>query len=92
MANDRDMTRSGREDQIRGRAEELKGKVRGDIGDTVDSREQHLKGRGQELKGKARRKFGEAKESLGESLGNRESSRPGTDRSSDQRGSTDRNV
>lgn len=65
MADDREMRHSGRRDQLRGRVEELKGKVRGDLGDLTDNRSEHVKGRAQELKGKAQRKLGEVKESLG---------------------------
>jgi uncharacterized protein YjbJ (UPF0337 family) len=91
MARDRDMRRSGREDQIRGRVEELKGKVRGDVGDAVDNRSEHVKGRTEELKGKARKKFGELKESLGsrdresdvEDRGDIERSSPSSSRSRD---------
>ena len=63
MAN-RKMRRDGMENQMRGNAEELKGKVRGDVGDVLDDREQHVKGRVEEVKGKIRKNVGELQEDL----------------------------
>jgi uncharacterized protein YjbJ (UPF0337 family) len=78
MADDRDIKRSGREDQVEGGVDELKGKARGKTGELRDDRSQQAKGKGEELKGKAQRKFGEAKESLSDSMSDRDSDR--TDR------------
>lgn len=64
MAN-RKMQRDGMENRIRGGAEELKGKLRGDAGDLVDNREQHLKGRLEQAKGKVRKGVGRIQQDLG---------------------------
>jgi len=63
---DRDLRREGTRDQAKGAFEELKGKVRGDLGDAFDNSDEHFKGRAEELKGKVRRKVGEAKEDIAE--------------------------
>ena len=61
---DRKMHREGTEDRVKGSVEELKGKVRGDVGDATDNHSEHLKGRAQEAKGKIQKKVGEAKQEL----------------------------
>lgn len=66
---DRDMQREGTENQIRGGAEELKGKVRGKFGDVTDDRSEQVGGRVDELKGKVRRKLGESQEKSGRKSG-----------------------
>jgi uncharacterized protein YjbJ (UPF0337 family) len=89
MADDRDIRRSGQEDQVRGGAEELKGKARGKAGEVRGDRSQQAKGRGEELKGKAQRKFGEAKESLSDRMSGSDSgddaNRSGSDRQGNDR-------
>lgn len=62
--HDRDMAQDGLENQVKGSADELEGKVRGDIGDATDNASEHLKGRAKQMKGKAQKKFGEAEEKL----------------------------
>lgn len=62
MADRDEIRREGQEQQAKGSVEELKGKVRGGVGDALDNREQHVKGRAQEAKGKVQRKVGEAME------------------------------
>ena len=64
MAN-RKMQRDGTENRMRGRAEELKGKIRGDVGDLLDNREQHTKGRLEQAKGKVRKGVGRIQQDLG---------------------------
>ena len=63
----RKMREEGIENQVKGRVEELKGKVRGDVGDALDDGDMHVKGRVEEMKGKVRRKVGELQEDLGSS-------------------------
>jgi uncharacterized protein YjbJ (UPF0337 family) len=65
MTDRKKMRRKGMENTVRGRAEELKGKVRGDAGDLLDDREQHLKGRLEEAKGKVRKGVGRVQQDLG---------------------------
>ncbi|HEX6534875.1 MAG TPA: CsbD family protein [Gemmatimonadaceae bacterium] len=62
--HDRDMAQDGLENQVKGKAKEVEGKVRGDIGDATDNASEHLKGRAKEMQGKVQKKFGEAEENL----------------------------
>lgn len=43
-------------DRIKGKAEELKGKIKGAAGDLVDDEQLEAEGRAEELKGKARQR------------------------------------
>jgi uncharacterized protein YjbJ (UPF0337 family) len=60
----RNMQRDGTENRVRGRAEEMKGKIRGDTGDLLDDREQHIKGRVEQVKGKVRKEVGRIQQDL----------------------------
>lgn len=55
----RDLHREGTENRVEGSKDELKGKVRHEVGDMTDDHSEQLKGKAQELKGKAQRKVGE---------------------------------
>jgi uncharacterized protein YjbJ (UPF0337 family) len=44
------------EERIKGKAEELKGKIKGAAGDLLDDEQLEAEGRGEELKGQARQK------------------------------------
>jgi uncharacterized protein YjbJ (UPF0337 family) len=59
---DRELHREGTDNRVEGAAEELKGKVRGKLGDLTDDQSEQLKGKGEELKGKVQKKFGEAQQ------------------------------
>ena len=59
---DRELHRKGTENRVEGTIDELKGKVRGDVGDATDNASEHIEGRAQELKGKIQRKVGEAQQ------------------------------
>ena len=59
---DRKLHDKGTENRIEGSIDELKGKVRGDVGDATDNTSEHIKGRAEELKGKMQRKVGEAQQ------------------------------
>lgn len=61
---DKDLNKRGFENQVEGTAEELKGRVRGDIGDMTDNRSEHIKGRAEEMKGKAKKEFGKMESDL----------------------------
>jgi uncharacterized protein YjbJ (UPF0337 family) len=54
----KDLNDRGVEDQIKGTAKEMKGKIRGDLGDATDNSSEHLKGRAEELKGKVQKNLG----------------------------------
>lgn len=43
-------------DRIKGKAEELKGKIKGAAGDMLDDEQMQAEGRAEELKGKARQR------------------------------------
>ncbi len=44
------------EERIKGKAEELKGKIKGAAGDLIDNEQMEAEGRAEELKGQARQK------------------------------------
>jgi uncharacterized protein YjbJ (UPF0337 family) len=56
----KDLNEKGLENQVKGTAKELKGRVRGDLGDATDNSSEHIKGRTEELKGKVQKNFGKA--------------------------------
>ena len=64
----KDLNQRGIENQTEGKAEELKGKIRGDLGDAVDDRDEHIKGRAEELKGKAKQELGDAQRKIDEKI------------------------
>ena len=53
-----DLNERGVENQVKGTAKEMKGKVRGDLGDATDNTSEHIKGRAEELEGKIQKNFG----------------------------------
>jgi len=54
----KDLNERGIDNQVRGTAKEMKGKIRGDLGDATDNSSEHIKGRAEELKGKVQKNFG----------------------------------
>jgi len=60
----KDLNEKGLENQVKGTAKEMKGKVRGDLGDATDNTSQHIKGRAEELKGKVQKNFGKGERKL----------------------------
>jgi uncharacterized protein YjbJ (UPF0337 family) len=56
------------EDQVRGRAEEAKGKVKEVVGNALGNKEMEAKGKLKKIKGKARAGFGDAKEEIKKSI------------------------
>jgi len=55
-----DLNNRGLEDQVKGTAKEVKGKIRGDLGDATDNSSEHIKGRAEEMKGKFQKNVGKA--------------------------------
>jgi len=49
---------------VKGTAKEMKGQVRGDLGDATDNTSEHIKGRAEELKGKVQKNIGKAERNL----------------------------
>ena len=54
----KDLNERGLENQVKGTVKEMKGKIRGDLGDATDNSSEHIKGRTEELKGKVQKNFG----------------------------------
>jgi uncharacterized protein YjbJ (UPF0337 family) len=59
-----DLGRDGLENQAKGAAKELGGKVRHAAGDLTGETSEQLRGKAKEMEGKAQRKVGEAEEDL----------------------------
>ena len=62
--NDRDLGTDGLENQIKGTAKEMKGKLRGDLGDATDNASEHIKGRAEQLGGKMQKNLGKAEQDM----------------------------
>jgi len=60
----KDLNERGLENQVKGTAKEVKGRVRGDLGDATDNTSQHIKGRAEELEGKVQKNFGKGERKL----------------------------
>lgn len=54
----KDLNDRGLENQVKGTTKEMKGKVRGDLGDATDNTSEHIKGRTEQLEGKIQKNFG----------------------------------
>jgi len=54
----KDINERGLENQVKGTAKEMKGKIRGDLGDATGNTSEHIKGRAEELEGKVQKNFG----------------------------------
>ena len=54
----KDLNERGLENQVKGTAKEVKGRVRGDLGDATDNTSELIKGRAEELEGKIQKNFG----------------------------------
>ena len=63
---DKDLETRGAENQIKGSAKELEGKVRGTVGDATDNESEQLKGKAKELEGKVQKNFGKAEREIDE--------------------------
>ena len=59
-----DLGTDGLENQVKGAAKEVAGKVQKNVGDMTDNHSQELKGKARELEGKGQRKVGEAEEKI----------------------------
>jgi uncharacterized protein YjbJ (UPF0337 family) len=60
----KDLNQRGLENQAAGTAKEMKGKIRGDLGDLTDNESEEIKGRAEELKGKTQKNFGKTQRKL----------------------------
>ena len=54
----KDLNERGTENEVKGAAKELKGKVRAEFGDKTDNQSEHIKGHAEQLKGKVQKNFG----------------------------------
>ena len=59
-----DLGTDGLENQAKGAAKEVQGKVRNAVGDLTDDSSEQIKGKAKEMEGKAQRKIGEAEENI----------------------------
>jgi uncharacterized protein YjbJ (UPF0337 family) len=60
----RDINDRGLENEVKGTAKEMKGKLRGDLGDATDNSSEHIKGRAEELEGKVQKNFGKGERNV----------------------------
>jgi uncharacterized protein YjbJ (UPF0337 family) len=60
------LERDGLENEVKGAGKEMKGQVRGDLGDATDNTSEHIKGRAEELEGKIQKNFGKAERKVDE--------------------------
>jgi uncharacterized protein YjbJ (UPF0337 family) len=60
----KDLNERGIENQVKGTAKEMKGKIRGNLGDATDNSSQHIKGRAEQVKGKVQKNFGKGERKL----------------------------
>lgn len=59
-----DLNSKGNKDELKGKANEAAGKVRGDVGDATDNTSEHATGRMDQLKGKAQQGMGKVEKAL----------------------------
>jgi uncharacterized protein YjbJ (UPF0337 family) len=62
----KDLEQRGLENQVKGSAKEMEGKVRGNVGDATDNTSEHIKGRAKELEGKIQKNFGKGERDIDE--------------------------
>ena len=62
----KDLETRGVENQVKGSAKEMKGKMRGDLGDATDNTSEHIKGRAEQLEGKIQKNFGKGERNVDE--------------------------
>ena len=60
----KDLGTDGFENQVKGTAKEVGGKIRKNVGDITGNDSEQLKGAAKELEGKAQRKIGEAESKI----------------------------
>ena len=61
---DKDLNTRGTENEIKGKAKEMKGNIRGDLGDMTDNQSEHIKGRTEQGKGNIQKNFGKTERKL----------------------------
>jgi uncharacterized protein YjbJ (UPF0337 family) len=62
--HEKDLNERGLENQIEGTAKEMKGKIRGDLGDLTDNESEEIKGRFDEFEGKVQKNVGKTERKL----------------------------
>jgi uncharacterized protein YjbJ (UPF0337 family) len=60
----KDMNERGTENELKGKAHEMKGSLKGDLGDATDNADQHASGRAEEVRGKIQKNLGKAERAL----------------------------
>jgi uncharacterized protein YjbJ (UPF0337 family) len=66
MDDNKDLETRGAENQVKGTAKEVEGKIRGTVGDATDNESEQLKGKAKELEGKVQKNFGKAERNIDE--------------------------
>ena len=61
---EKDLTERGVENQVKGTAKEVGGKIRGDVGDLTDNASEHIKGRAKEMEGKVQKNVGKMEQDI----------------------------
>jgi len=64
MDKNKDLNTRGVENEIKGSAKEMKGNLRGDLGDATDNASEHIKGRAEQAKGNIQKNFGKTEQKL----------------------------
>ncbi len=65
---DKDLNTRGAENEVKGAAKELDGKVRKTVGDAVDNDSESLKGRAKEAEGKIQKNFGKVERKIDDAV------------------------
>ncbi len=65
---DKDLKSRGVENEVKGAAKEMKGKLRGDLGDATDNTSEHIKGRAEQLEGKIQKNFGKGEKNTDDAV------------------------
>ncbi|HTD88585.1 MAG TPA: CsbD family protein [Candidatus Binatia bacterium] len=60
----KDLNERGFENQVKGTGKEMKGQIRGDLGDATDNTSEYIKGRAEEAKGKVQKNIGKTERDL----------------------------
>jgi uncharacterized protein YjbJ (UPF0337 family) len=64
MTDRKDLATEGADDQLKGAAKQVEGRIRSTVGGATGDTTEQLKGKGQEIKGKLQREFGKAEQDL----------------------------
>jgi uncharacterized protein YjbJ (UPF0337 family) len=72
---DRSATERGVDNQLKGKADKVKGSIKDAVGGAIDDRSMQAEGKWEKVKGSAREKFGEVQEDIGRRTDDRDDRR-----------------